>query len=230
MKQRYAFIHRTEEREFFRQRTEYLESKGHAGYAEHVKALQQQYDDRIRDLDRFMQLVLSSNEPSVLPEESSTELSQYAEKFFEDLDGTERQYLTQDEVQFLRIPKGSLDARERLEIESHVTHTYKFLQRIPWTKEIKAIPDIAWGHHEKLNGSGYPRRLHGAKQIPIQTRMMTIADIYDALTAADRPYKKRLEPQRALDIISYEVKAGQLDGGLFEIFVEAEVFKRDEEA
>ncbi len=230
VKQRYAFIHRTEEREFFRKRTEYLESKGRAGYAEQVKTLQQQYDDRIRDLDNFMQLVLSSNEPTVLPEESSTELAQYAEKYFEDLDGTERQYLTQDEVQFLRISKGSLDATERLEIESHVTHTYKFLQRIPWTKDMKAIPGIAWGHHEKLNGSGYPRRLQGAKQIPIQTRMMTIVDIYDARTAADRPYKKRLEPQRALDIISYEVKDGQLDGGLFEIFVEAEVFKREEEA
>jgi HD-GYP domain-containing protein (c-di-GMP phosphodiesterase class II) len=95
---------------------------------------------------------------------------------------------------------------------------------------MKAIPGIAWGHHEKLNGSGYPRRLQGAKQIPIQTRMMTIVDIYDALTAADRPYKNRLEPQRALDIISYEVKDGQLDGGLFEIFVEAEVFKREGKA
>jgi HD-GYP domain-containing protein (c-di-GMP phosphodiesterase class II) len=230
VRQRHAFIHRTEERELFRKRAEYLETKGRDGYAEHAQALQQQYDDRISDLDRFMQLVLSSNEPSVLPEKSSTELAQYAEQFYEDLDGAERPYLTQDEVRFLLIPKGSLDETERLEIESHVTHTYKFLQRIPWTKDMKAIPGIAWGHHEKLDGSGYPRRLQGVKEIPIQARMMTIADIYDALTAADRPYKKRLEPQRALDILSYEVKDGHVDEELLEIFVGAEVFKREEEA
>jgi HD-GYP domain-containing protein (c-di-GMP phosphodiesterase class II) len=230
VKQRYAFIHRTEERELFRKRTEYLESQGQEGYAEYTADLQQQYEGHIKDLDRFMQLVLSSNEPTVLPEESSTELAQYAERFYEDLDGTVRPYLTGDEVRFLRIPKGSLDEAERLEIESHVTHTYKFLQRIPWTKDMKAIPSIAWGHHEKLDGSGYPRRLQGAVQIPIQARMMTIADIYDALTAADRPYKKRLEPQHALDILSYEVKDGHVDEELFQIFVGAEIFKREEEA
>ncbi len=133
-------------------------------------------------------------------------------------------------MRFLLIPKGSLDETERLEIESHVTHTYKFLQRIPWTKDMKAIPGIARGHHEKLDGSGYPRRLRGVEEIPIQARMMTIADIYDALTAADRPYKKRLEPQRALDILSYEVNDGHVDKQLLEIFVGAEVFKREQEA
>lgn len=230
VKQRYAFVHRTMERELYKERMEYLEANGKDGYAAHVELLGRRYDEKVRDLDHFMQLVLESNRPTVLPEESSEELLRYAATHFQDLQGDERPYLTPDEVRFLRIPKGSLDETERLEIESHVTHTYQFLRKIPWTKDMKAIPIIAWGHHEKLDGSGYPRKLKGETEIPIQTRMMTIADIYDALTAADRPYKKRLEPERALDIISCEVKNGQLDGSLFEIFVQAEVFKREEEA
>jgi HD-GYP domain-containing protein (c-di-GMP phosphodiesterase class II) len=123
------------------------------------------------------------------------------------------------------IRKGSLDDAERLEIESHVTHTYKFLQEIPWTRELQQIPIIAYGHHEKLDGTGYPRKISG-DAIPIQTRMMTISDIYDALTAQDRPYKPAVAPQRALDILSKEfIQRGQLDPELFRLFVDAKVFE-----
>ena len=83
---------------------------------------------------------------------------------------------------------------------------------------------IAYGHHEKLYGGGYPRRVTG-EAIPIQTRMMTISDIYDALTAADRPYKPAVAFARALDIMDEEVRAGQLDGQLLQLFVDAKVFE-----
>jgi HD-GYP domain-containing protein (c-di-GMP phosphodiesterase class II) len=99
-----------------------------------------------------------------------------------------------------------------------------FLQEIPWTKELQDIPVIAYGHHELMDGSGYPRKISGAA-IPIQTRMMTISDIYDALTAQDRPYKKAVQPPKALDIMERElVKSGQLDADLFRLFVDAKVF------
>ncbi|HEY7161523.1 MAG TPA: HD domain-containing phosphohydrolase, partial [Acidobacteriota bacterium] len=94
---------------------------------------------------------------------------------------------------------------------------------IPWTSELKQVPIIAYGHHEKLNGSGYPNR-SSADNIPIQTRMMTISDIYDALTASDRPYKKAVPTQRALDILSSEVKSGQVDPNLFQIFLDAKIY------
>jgi HD-GYP domain-containing protein (c-di-GMP phosphodiesterase class II) len=136
-------------------------------------------------------------------------------------------FLNDDEVRFLSIRKGSLDEAERLEIESHVTHTYWFLKNIPWTKELQGIPDIAHGHHEKLNGTGYPRRV-SADQIPVQTRMMTISDIFDALTASDRPYKRALPLPKALDIMSDEVKAGMLDGELFKVFVGAKAYESNE--
>ncbi|MBA3853906.1 MAG: HD family phosphohydrolase, partial [Gemmatimonas sp.] len=118
-----------------------------------------------------------------------------------------------------------LDPRERREIESHVTHTYRFLQQIPWTKELKGIPQIAYGHHEKLNGMGYPRGVKDA-EIPVQTRMMTIADIYDALTATDRPYKRAVPAERALDILQAEAKDGLVDPHLLATFTAAQVWRR----
>ncbi len=121
------------------------------------------------------------------------------------------------------IRKGNLDDDERREIESHVTHTYRFLEQIPWTRELRDIPRFAYGHHEKLNGRGYPNQVT-AESIPVQTRMMTIADIYDALTATDRPYKRAVSAERALDILGMEAKEGMLDRDLLRVFIEARVF------
>ena len=228
VKQRYAFIRRTAERDFERQRAEYLAGRGPEGYEAFVRELKAEHDRRLAELDRFMQLVTESNEPSVLPEGSFEELLRFAEAYYDDLEGRPQPYLTDDEVRFLTIRKGSLDEQERLEIESHVSHTYRFLLQIPWTKELHSVPYIAYGHHEKLDGSGYPRRVRG-EQIPIQTRMMTIADIFDALTAADRPYKRAVPVSRALDIMTHEVEDGMLDLELFRVFVDGKVFEAEEQ-
>ena len=225
VRQRCAFIRRTAERDFERQRADYLERSGTRDYAAFLRALRREHDERLAELDRFIRLVGDSNEPTVLPEGSFEDLLRHAERTYEDLDGRRQPCLTDDEVRFLTIQKGSLDEQERLEIESHVSHTYRFLLQIPWTKELQDIPQIAYGHHEKLDGRGYPRGVQG-DQIPIQTRMMTIADIFDALTAADRPYKRAVPAPRALDIIAEEVRAGMLDGELFRLFADAKVYKR----
>jgi len=87
------------------------------------------------------------------------------------------------------------------------------------------VPEIARAHHEKLDGSGYPDGVRAA-DIPVQSRMMTIADIYDALTAQDRPYKRAVSTDRALDILTTEVKEGQLDPDLFKLFIDGKVFQR----
>jgi HD-GYP domain-containing protein (c-di-GMP phosphodiesterase class II) len=225
IRQRHAFLHRTAERDLFRQRMEYLERSGLDGYQAFADRLRTEHEARLQEMDRFLRLIIESNEPTVLPEGNFEELMRYAQVFYQDLDGNDLPYLTDDEVRFLSIRKGSLDESERLEIESHVTHTYRFLMTIPWTRELEDIPTIAYGHHEKLDGSGYPRRVRG-DQIPIQTRMMTISDIFDALTAADRPYKRAVPLPRALDIMSQEVKSGMLDQNLFQLFVEAKAYER----
>jgi HD-GYP domain-containing protein (c-di-GMP phosphodiesterase class II) len=124
----------------------------------------------------------------------------------------------------LSITKGSLNSDERLQIESHVIHSFRFLEQIPWTKELKRIPDIARAHHEKLNGSGYPYKMK-SDEIPFQAKMMTISDIYDALTARDRPYKRAVPVDRALNIIGDEVKSELLDPVLFDLFVNAKIYQ-----
>jgi HD-GYP domain-containing protein (c-di-GMP phosphodiesterase class II) len=139
------------------------------------------------------------------------------------MDGTKAPFLTTKDAENLCIGKGSLNLQERLEIESHVTHSYRFLRQIPWTKDLRRIPTIAYAHHEKLNGRGYPNALRG-DGIPLQAKMMAICDVYDALTAADRPYKRALSPEQALDVLGMEVKDGALDDELVRIFAEGKVW------
>jgi HD-GYP domain-containing protein (c-di-GMP phosphodiesterase class II) len=112
---------------------------------------------------------------------------------------------------------------ERLEIESHVRHTYQFLKMIPWTRDFRGLTEIAYCHHEKLDGSGYPRGLTN-HEIPLQSKIMTIADIFDALTAADRWYKEAVPVEKALEILAQEVKEGKIDPVLFDIFKERKIY------
>jgi HD-GYP domain-containing protein (c-di-GMP phosphodiesterase class II) len=177
-----------------------------------------------KELDALWEVVLASNRPTVLPAEASARLQDMAGRTFVDLRGEERALLTPFELSCLSIPKGSLSEAERKEIESHVSHTYRFLSEIPWTRTLRRIPEIAYGHHEKLDGHGYPRGVP-AREIAVETRMMTISDIYDALTASDRPYKKAMPAQKALDILHDEAKRGQVDAPLLGVFVEAGVWR-----
>jgi len=191
--------------------------------------LKDEFDTReaeyISEVDGYIANILAANEPTVLAEDPAKVLEEIKDKKFEEPGRPPLPFLTEDEYTKLKIRKGSLDDNERLEIESHVTHTYNFLKTIPWTSEMKNIPTIAYGHHEKLTGAGYPRRI-GSPEIPVQTRMMTVSDIYDALTASDRPYKPAVTPQRALDILNFAVKDGELDPDLVKIFVEAKIWDR----
>jgi HD-GYP domain-containing protein (c-di-GMP phosphodiesterase class II) len=123
------------------------------------------------------------------------------------------------------VNRGSLTPLEFDEIRSHVSHTFKFLSQIPWGKSLSRVPLIAGAHHEKLDGTGYPRKLP-AEEIPVQSKMMSVADIYDALTAGDRPYKKAVPLEKALGILDFSVKDGHLDGELVRLFKDAKVWER----
>jgi HD-GYP domain-containing protein (c-di-GMP phosphodiesterase class II) len=225
LRSRYAFIRRTAEAAYHRRRADWLLANPREGYARFLADLDAEYRAELEDCERFLKTVLQANEPTVLPEGSFEELLALSGRTFPDIDGQPQPYLSDDEVRFLTIRKGSLDETERLEIESHVSHTYRFLLQIPWTRELSQIPTIAYGHHEKLDGRGYPRKIKAA-EIPVQTRMMTISDIFDALTAQDRPYKRAVPLQRALDIMTDEVKGGMLDAELFGLFMEGKVFEK----
>jgi HD-GYP domain-containing protein (c-di-GMP phosphodiesterase class II) len=223
IRHRFAFLLQRSDLQFERERADYLLSHGTAQYEEYVSRLEQMRRTRRNELNRFLDAIVQANEPTILPEGSFEELKVINESTYIDFEGVERALLRDEELRFLMIRKGNLDDRERREIESHVTHTFRFLEQIPWTRELRRIPEIAYGHHEKLNGSGYPRRVTGA-EIPVQTRMMTIADIFDALTATDRPYKRAVPAERALDILSEEAREGMIDHNLLKTFIEARIY------
>ncbi len=178
----------------------------------------------LEQLDEWVQSIVSANEPTVQPEDKASMIEFLAQQTYEDISGGKHPMLEPQEFRFLSIRKGTLDPQERLEMESHVTHSFHFLTKIPWTPVMRGTPEIAYGHHEKLDGSGYPRGLTG-DQIPLQARMMTIADIYDALTAQDRPYKRAVPPPVALDILHAEAGQGKLDKDLLEIFVGKKLYQ-----
>lgn len=223
IQQRHAFLYRTAQWRYERDRAEYLAHHGQAGYEAFLQELNARFAEEQAGLDRYLSLVSESNRPTLLAEGNFEALREFAERTYDAIDGSSLPYLTGDEVRYLSIRRGTLDDTERVEIESHVNHTFDFLRDIPWTKNLSRVPDIAHGHHEKLDGSGYPRKVK-APDIPVQTRMMTISDIFDALTAKDRPYKRAVPTERALDIMKTEVTGGMLDPELFTIFVEAKVF------
>ena len=222
---RFDLIRRTLEAEFQRRRADFLAEQGREGFETYVSGLEEEFRAETERVTLFQQAIRDSNEPRVLPEESAEILEKITAHTFPDFQGTMVPYLTEDELNFLSIPKGSLDPDERKQIESHVTHTFNFLRQIPWTRDLSGVADIAYGHHEKLDGTGYPRGVPG-DVIPIQTRVMTVSDIFDALTASDRPYKKALPSQRGLGILDMEGKSGQLDSAVVDVLLESQVYRR----
>lgn len=207
-----------------RERIDHLLEHGREGFAALNARVEEHRRARREELHRMLDAILRANEPSILAEGAFEELQALAAQSFVDPGGKEQQLLSDDELRFLSIRRGNLDERERKEIESHAEQSYAFLTRIPWTHELRDIPEIVWGHHEKLNKKGYPRGI-GADQLRLQTRMMTIADIFDALTASDRPYKRAVTPERAVEILREEARAGALDADLLETFVAAKVWE-----
>jgi HD-GYP domain-containing protein (c-di-GMP phosphodiesterase class II) len=224
IRQRFAYFRKSWEAELYKSKLDLLLSQGREIYDGKLLEIEAIYGNRLNSLDDYLAFIISSNEPTLLAEGNFERLLKMTGE--EELvpPGIEGPLMMPEELQLLSIRKGSLNDRERLEIESHVTHTFSFLSKIPWTSELKEVPRIAYGHHEKLNGSGYPNRLK-ASDISIQTRMMTISDIYDALTASDRPYKRAVPSEKALDIIANEVQAQQVDPDLFRIFIDAKIYR-----
>jgi HD-GYP domain-containing protein (c-di-GMP phosphodiesterase class II) len=225
LRMRFSYIRKAMQYGLLKERFETLRSQGADGYGRLETDLTRKETEYLAELDRFLANIITANEPTVLAEEPARVIDEIHGKTFLEEGGMAVPFLTDDEHLKLGIKKGSLDEAERKEIESHVTHTFLFLHTIPWTKEMRNIPAIAYGHHEKMDSSGYPRQI-SAPEIAIQTRMMTISDIYDALTASDRPYKRAVPTQKALDILAAEVKEKKLDPDLVKVFMEARIWEK----
>lgn len=224
---RFGYIQKSIQDRYARARFEFLAQHGEAAYEREAGRFDEAEKREIERIWGYLATVREANEPAVLAQEPVAALNAIAEKAYVDMYGSEQPYLTDFERVLLSIPRGSLNEEERREIESHVVHTFEFLKKIPWTGTMKNIPTIARWHHEKLNGAGYPDG-KTANELPIQSRMMTVSDIFDALTAQDRPYKPAVPREKALDILRDEAKAGLIDSVLVGLFIDAKVFMQQE--
>jgi 3',5'-cyclic-nucleotide phosphodiesterase len=177
-----------------------------------------------RELDRTLRLVEQVNRHGPRRAEAVRRLRALAQRSFTDADGQRRHLLADEELEALCIRRGTLTPAERRTIESHVVESQRFLEQIPWSSDLARIPEIVAAHHEKLDGSGYPRGLR-AEQIPLQARLLAVCDIFDALTASDRPYRSAVSCERGLEMLRRHVRAGQIDAALVEVFIEARVWQ-----
>jgi len=180
-------------------------------------------DRSIESLETVFNTISKLNEPSVI-EEGPDVLLDSIEKWQNEMnlmddDGKPLALINDDERYILSTQRGSLTPKERDVIQSHVEHTYSFVKNIPWPDDLELIPQIAYQHHEMLDGSGYPNGLRG-DEILYQARIMAIADLYDALSATDRPYKKPLSQEKVIMIMNGEAERGKIDKAVYRKFLE----------
>ena len=178
---------------------------------------------QLDELNHFQKIILEANQPTILESNVHDELNRLSQHMMDKDFPFGKSLISDDDFLALSVQRGSLTNDERNEIQSHVVHSQEFLSQIPWTDELKSIPSIAGAHHEKLDGSGYPHGLK-APDIPLPSKIMTITDIFDALTAQDRPYKKSMKSEIACNILHEEAQAGKVCSELVEIFTERKIF------
>jgi len=194
------------------------------GMAKAVAKLNGKSKEEIDELGTLLDMVRKANVPTVLDDDTSGGLDKCLNYEFEDYDGNKHTLLTDKEYFFLSIKRGSLTPEEREIIQSHANHTFDFLIKIPWTNELKLVPIVAALHHERMDGRGYPFGLAG-DQIHMQGRIMAVADIFDALTAADRPYKKAMPVEKACAILKEEAERFALDKSVVDYFVDNALYE-----
>jgi hypothetical protein len=190
---------------------------------EHFEDIEEEYRQKQTELHGDLQFIIRINDASIPVEGLVDRLMDISRKTYRDPEGLKHYLLTPGEVDSLSVRQGSLNDDERQQIESHVVHSFDFLAQIPWTPDLRYIPWIVRAHHEKVNGKGYPNGLRD-DEIPVQAKIMSICDIFDALCSADRPYKKAVPNTLAFEILENAVHRNELDSDLFRIFMEARVF------
>jgi len=180
--------------------------------------------DRLRELEddrRFLHACNIGGER--MKDEDVARVKRIAKLRWRDVAGHEADFLTEDEVRNLTIRAGTLTEEERKVINNHIVATIKMLEALPWPRHLTKVPEYAGGHHERMDGKGYPRGLT-REQMSVQARCMGIADIFEALTAKDRPYKKGKTLSESLEILGKMKLNNHVDPDLFDIFVRRKVY------
>jgi len=223
VKTRYALIGREKENEYLLRKISLLES-GKAS-SDDLKKIDDDLEKEFDILSEEENFIALCNTPGEFMSDDKLEkISAIARKKYT-LNGVEYNYLTDDELRNLSIRKGSLTDEERLKIENHVAMTKKMLEQLPFPKKLSRVPEYASGHHEKLDGTGYPCGLK-EEELSVQARIMAVADIFEALTAKDRPYKEPMKLSQAVKILGFMKKDNHIDADIYELFINNELFKR----
>jgi hypothetical protein len=219
---RFEVLKRDAELEALRKKHNFLEQKMRMEAAEEDKRLR----DRLRQLDDDRKFLHACNIGGErMREEDVDRVRRIGQYRWRDFAGHEAQFLSEDEVKNLTIRSGTLTEEERKVINHHIVATIRMLEALPWPKHLTKVPEYAGGHHERMDGKGYPKGLT-REQMSVQARCMGIADIFEALTAKDRPYKKGKTLSESLEILGRMKLNNHVDPDLFEIFVRRKVYRR----
>jgi len=196
------------------------------GYSpEKLDALETDTHNKLEEIKEIREFINKCNEPGEFLEDETLErLKEISKKTYIDDEGEQQPFLTEDELLNLSIRRGSITEAERKKMQDHAAVTLRMLKQIPFTKKLKNIPDFAGAHHEFINGKGYPLGLKG-DEIPFEGKLMAVADIAEALTASDRPYKKAMPLETVHRILRSMAEKEELDNGLVELFIEKGVYK-----
>ncbi len=186
---------------------------------------EREYQVRLRQINEDREFLRFANIGSeAMREQDQERVRQIARTYrWRDGGGNEADFLTADEARNLSIRSGTLTPEERQVINHHIEVTIKMLESLPWPKHLRNVPEYAGGHHERMDGKGYPRGL-SREQMSVQARVMGIADIFEALTAKDRPYKKGKTLSESLHILGRFRENGHIDPDLFDIFIRKRVY------
>ncbi len=208
-------------------RVQYLEKKLELAEREaELEELERCWQAEQEYLKQARELVLQVDNPATFVDADIREkLQEIATCTYRDSTGELQPWLKEGELTALSVAKGTLTEKERSIMEDHVVVTARMLDKIPFTRKLKDVPYFASIHHEHLDGKGYPQGLKG-EEIPIEGRILALVDVFDALTADDRPYKKAMPLEQALKILGFMVKDGELDGELLDIFTRNEVWEK----
>lgn len=242
IRQRFAIARRTLEMEAAQAKFQYLLDCSNPAPYDALDAEGSNYDrleqidtqlaQAIEKLNRYWELILEVNQPTFSvarkthnwSEEVLAQLTEMSLYTYQDIDGERKPMISPEEMDRLMVSTGNLTPEERLAVQTHVTRSYQFLHGIPWTKHLRNIPNIVYMHHEKLDGSGYPQGWR-QEDIPIQTQILTIADIYDALTGSDRSYRQKLSADAALQLLKSEAAKNRINKDLVNLFEQRQVYK-----
>jgi HD-GYP domain-containing protein (c-di-GMP phosphodiesterase class II) len=191
-----------------------------------AESFKQEFTKQLTDLQSDLEFVRTSNKGGeFMSDESKEKINLIAKRQWPDINGTMQPMLNEEEIYNLCIERGTLTAEERQIINNHMTVTIDMLEGLPFPKQLKRVPEYAGGHHEKMNGTGFPRGLT-RDQMSIPARMMAIADIFEALTAKDRPYKDPMKISLSLNIMHRMVDDEHIDPDLYELFVKSRVWEK----